>query len=209
MFHINNNGDIRKCSAHKKPCPYTNFPHFTEIDKAQKFYEHNNNSIISPLKSKKLLTQLSPIVTENTIVPKNGGSYFGVDISENLLTNRLNLWREHIGPEKADTLEQYKHNRDKGRHFHITVISPPEMRQIGYTKVSEMFNNKKATFLLGGIGTIAEGENETWFVTAECEEADKKRAELGLPPKDYHITLGFLHNDIFSKLKNVDTIVIT
>lgn len=207
MFHINNKGDIRKCSAHKRPCPYTNFPHFTEIDKAQKFYEHN----MTTLKGKNLFnsSRLSPITVENIIVPKNRGSYFGVDIDENLLTDRLHSWREHIGSEKADILEKYKYNRDKGRHFHITVISPPEMRQIGYKKVSEMFNNKKAGFILGGIGTISEGENETWFVTAECEEMDKNRAELGLPPKDYHVTLGFLHKDVFSKFKNINTVVIT
>ena len=43
-----------------------------------------------------------------------------------------------------------------------------------------------------GLGRLTEGEaNEVFFRVVRWESGQKARAALGLPPKDFHITVGF------------------
>jgi hypothetical protein len=43
-----------------------------------------------------------------------------------------------------------------------------------------------------GLGRLTEGEaNEVFFRVVRWESGQKARAAMGLPPKDFHITVGF------------------
>lgn len=41
-----------------------------------------------------------------------------------------------------------------------------------------------------GVGRIAQGTDETYFIVVNWPSAQSFRQKIGLPPKDFHITLG-------------------
>lgn len=143
-----------------------------------------------------------------SILPKKGGSYYGTDLPEEAIERQIVAWRNHVGDTNAAIMEENKMKRDGDYSFHITVISPPEMRKLSKEQIKETFQNSSATFNLSGVGTISDGEKETWYVKAHSIEADKIRENLGLPPKDYYATLGFIKGDVFKHVKDNSTIVI-
>jgi len=42
-----------------------------------------------------------------------------------------------------------------------------------------------------GLGRVEDGTNEAYFLVVEWASAQALRAKLGLPPHDFHITVGF------------------
>ena len=58
-----------------------------------------------------------------------------------------------------------------------------------------------------GIGSVSDGPNTTWYAVLEWESGNAALARLGLPPKDFHITLAFEKKDVHGVGKGVDTMV--
>jgi hypothetical protein len=58
-----------------------------------------------------------------------------------------------------------------------------------------------------GLGKVTVGKNSAWFKVVEWKSAGSFRQKLELPEKDYHITIGFILNDIHSVPKNKETLV--
>ncbi len=59
---------------------------------------------------------------------------------------------------------------------------------------------------LGRVAASAEG-NEAFFRVISWPSGDEARAAVGLPGKDFHITVGFKTNDIHHKAKNQFTLL--
>ena len=107
-------------------------------------------------------------------------------------------------------------------NFHITIISPPESKTLA-NLTTEQFSELEAInqmvqtgegIDIKGIGYIdgatadgirsADKEKKTCFLAFDIPALEKFRSSLGLPPKDFHITLGFVAGDIHMKIVGQD-----
>ena len=58
-----------------------------------------------------------------------------------------------------------------------------------------------------GIGRAQTDQNDCFYIVVESEPMQQYRQQLGLAPKDLHITLGFYPNDVYDQTKNKSTII--
>ena len=104
-----------------------------------------------------------------------------------------------------DYIEYRQHQiaRDHNQ-FHITLVNPYE-----YQTIAKQSFSLGATFTvtLHGLGLVEKGSSATYFVVASSEQAQHFRQALLLTPKDFHVTLGFKPQDIYSERKGLDTLV--
>lgn len=143
-----------------------------------------------------------------TVTPQKGGSYYGsadariTDVSEKL----REVWRDNV--PNALEFESKKMARDGTEALHITVTSPNETRQLRKSGI-DVTPITRGRFIVTpvGVGRVTDGDNETWFIVFESPALQSARAEVGLPPKDLHATLGFAVKDIFTTPKTSETIV--
>ena len=199
-YHITQDGP-RECRAKERLCPLGG-EHFDSRDEANTSYLFGIKEEFStvPISEKRSLPDL---ITVGALRPMKGGSYFGTVITDRLIGNHLALLEKHIGEEKFKELEQNKVDRDGDYHFHMTILEPKDVRKIGKGTLKDMpvFNTT-----LKGIGSVSnEAGNETWYIIVESDEIQNWREDLGLEPKDLHITLGFLGKDIYNMRKNEET----
>mmetsp|Transcript_25856 Transcript_25856/g.71011 ORF Transcript_25856/g.71011 Transcript_25856/m.71011 type:complete len:171 (-) Transcript_25856:2444-2956(-) len=104
-----------------------------------------------------------------------------------------------------------------GNHWHMTILTKPEMHSLteapNSTKSSESilnfcqlflgnrFEREKDWFALG-VGEYStepgggDGNNQCYFLVCCYPTATALRMKLGLPPKEFHVTLGFKESDI-------------
>lgn len=95
--------------------------------------------------------------------------------------------------------------RDSERH-HVTVVTPIEYPKLP-AQATVPFNAYPVQVSLLGVGHIAEGDNEVYFIVCESPAVQAIRAALGLASADLHITLGFKQQDIFDQPKNRSTLL--
>jgi len=107
-------------------------------------------------------------------------------------------------------------------NFHITAISPPESKALEslsgdqlarLQEINQALQNGEGVEIKG-IGYIdgatAEGirpadkEKKTCFLAFDIPALEEFRSSVGLPPKDFHITLGFVGGDIHMKTLGQD-----
>ena len=105
-----------------------------------------------------------------------------------------------------DNFSNYRNNqalRDHGK-FHMTLINPYEYKEVDTKNIAigEVIN-----ISLLGLGHVAKGKQETYFVVVDSSVAQAKRRQLGLADKDFHITLGFNPNDIYGVSKGVERLI--
>ena len=94
-------------------------------------------------------------------------------------------------------------SRDDNK-YHITIIEPNEVSK-------EQLNNyniieKEVKILNLGLSKIVNNNNEVFYLFIYSDDLNKIRKEFDLPPKNFHITLGFKFNDIHDKEKGYDNI---
>lgn len=113
---------------------------------------------------------------------------------------------------------EYLNNRVRrdGNESHITLVTKSEVEQVLPSPTDgaiEIFLATLAETAVDdwqdvGLGRLTEGEaNEVFFRVVRWESGQKARAALGLPPKDFHITVGFKKADIHHRAKNESTLV--
>jgi hypothetical protein len=139
--------------------------------------------------------------------------YFSVHVPESALSERLAAWREYVGQDNADRMEQAKAQRDGAKKFHVTAFTYKDLRKLGrggVGRVYEALSDARLDLKLEGIGTINDPDSnkETWFVKAACPELNRVRSNLRLEDKDFHVTIGFTGGDVFNRYKGYDTLVI-
>ena len=199
-YHLTSNGP-KECHATKKPCPLGG-EHYTTMEKATAAYLKTNNLKDLPSNIRNSLPK-----TDVTVFLKGfaGNSYLGAEIDRNVVQPYLDVWINFVGSENADFLSGNKANRDRGYFYHLTVITPPEMRKMRID-FKDIPQGSKLT--LNGIGKVEEPENESWFIVCSSPELNNWRAKQGLPEKDFHITLGFSKKDIHNQFKGKDKIIL-
>lgn len=105
--------------------------------------------------------------------------------------------------EKYTSFRQNQEIRDHGQ-FHVTLVNPYEYQKINKNQftLGEKFNVS-----LKGLGRVEKDSSATYFVVVSSDEGQRFRQTLLLKAKDFHITLGFEPNDIYSEPKGVDTLI--
>lgn len=109
--------------------------------------------------------------------------------------------------------------RRNGRAHHITLVSPKEIRLLdGEYKYNPTALVKKLSGALRsapnpqlvGLGRAVDSnddKNDSFFCVLDWPAANIVRADLGLPPHDFHITVGFAEKDIHGVRKDRSTLI--
>ena len=128
-----------------------------------------------------------------------------------------------------DSWVQQRQNRD-GSHSHMTLLSKVDLQLLAQNVEQKIWPGgvlPSATDMSGiaaavvallgkarfawdwvdvGTGTCKDASGEATFRVVLWPAATCLREKLGLPPKDFHITLGFQGNDVHSKSKGLTSI---
>jgi len=207
-YHITEDGP-KLCSAKKGNCPITrdsNDSHYDNVQEAQKIYEEKMLNLSQTVLYKKSnngfpkKVNLPQITLSSRLKAKKGGSYYGLSIPEESIQQYLKVWRNEIGNDLAQEMEEAKINRDGGYHFHITALSPKETRSL--KKKGQNIDLPDFSVALTGIGSVSDNDKEAWFITADSKEIDEYRRGLELPKHNLHITIGFKNGDVHTKSKD-------
>jgi len=108
----------------------------------------------------------------------------------------------------ADTIPDFKmcnerlldRNRDK---YHITIFNAAEC-----AKTPILLQNvtgllvKNSSITYKGLGSLEQDGMITYYVVVDSPVLNALRSDANLLPKDFHITIGFTHKDLFKGRKN-------
>lgn len=136
------------------------------------------------------------------LTPRVGGRYYAVEVEESDINHLITIWKGMT--KRSEEFEKSKLARDRVREFHVTVFSPRETRAL--RKSGAKIEDTTFSFQPLGIGKVEEENNEAWFIVLDSKEANEYRRSLGLPPKDFHVTLGFDRKDIHNQSKGTETL---
>lgn len=153
-------------------------------------------------------------------VNKNGMKKVKENVPNQYVQNRIQRDRgsnQHITifikPEMKKALKFIEKNKKNigGKNKEAGKI----IDQIG-TSPKKMFNlflQLSATCLKNdwkplGIGKAVQGEDEVYYMVVDWPSAVELRTLLGMPEKDFHITIGFKKKDLHNVSKNEKTIVV-
>ena len=105
---------------------------------------------------------------------------------------------------RARFLKRMLENRARrdGPLHHITIISPGEFANLSDVRDMGSLSLPRFDFDLGTVSVIHTMARTVIFTPAESPDANEFRSQLGLGPRDFHITLGFLPSDIHSVRKS-------
>jgi len=145
-------------------------------------------------------------VSIEVLTTRSGMPYIGCSIDEYLIEPYLQELREHTN-RKYNILRNNQIERDLDE-FHITLLSPRE-----FSKLSKIFRKRilqyieqRIEFDFFGLGKTVKNSNVSYFIVLESNKAKDIRTSLGLPTRDFHITLGFDEQDIHNVSKSKATI---
>lgn len=138
-----------------------------------------------------------------------GNNYLGIDIKESVIKTFLDDLKDILGEDDYVKYTSLQQNRDHNK-FHITLINVGEYNKLSNEMGMDKFINSLDKILeypiddltMLGIGTATRNENRAYFIVCKSEKLNAIRQRYGLGPKDLHITLGFLHKDVFNVRKN-------
>lgn len=151
----------------------------------------------SALVEKTLTLEISELQDNSGLV------YLGGKVPEVELSRYLKQLETTLGKEKYAIYRQHQAARDH-QSFHVTLVNPYEYQTIN----KEKFNlSQKFRVTLHGIGKVAKGDKESYFVVASSSDGQFIRQKLLLNNKDFHVTLGFYSDDVYGVSKGRDTLI--
>jgi hypothetical protein len=135
-------------------------------------------------------------------------NYVGIEFNPESITTFLDQLKDILG-DKYEEYTKLQQQRDRGK-YHLTLLPTMEFDQIsksmGYDKflnyLERIFKVEVDDLKLIGLGKAEKSGNESYFVVVDSEILDTIRENLGLPEKDFHITLGFKWKDVYDVRKN-------
>ncbi len=141
----------------------------------------------------------------NWIKDKLGGNYIGIDIKEESIQKYLTELKL-ILKDEYETYREYQSRRDSGK-FHLTIINTNECNKLLKDISMVRYINLAQEYIIDdlkmiGVGRATKNENIAYFIICRSEKLDYIREHFGLNKKDFHITIGFLYNDVFGVPKN-------
>ena len=138
-----------------------------------------------------------------------GNNYVGVKIPKGIVDPFLLELKDILG-DKYESYIDLQQKRDHNE-YHITVINVMDYNKLSKDIGMDKFINSLESDLkypiddiqMLGIGTATKTTNTTYFVVCRSEKLKAIRDKYNLPEQDFHITLGFLHKDVFGVRKNI------
>jgi hypothetical protein len=110
----------------------------------------------------------------------------------------------HDVPEQAVTA--YKAT---GAEYHLTIFTAEEVKtnNIDIHTVEQRLDpsDSRNGLYTYGLGCLA--DEHVWYAVCSFPAGNRLRQSLGLPLKDFHITLGYMRTDCHTKPKNLYTLV--
>lgn len=138
--------------------------------------------------------------------------YLGISINESeadsnnlLFAKILRIAKSTITDFKLFNQKLLERNRDK---YHITIFNAAECAKLPILLQNVTgLNIKNSSLTFKGIGSLSEGDMITYYVVVDSPVLNALRNDANLPPKDFHITIGFTHKDLFKGRKNEPNII--
>lgn len=201
MKYHNTPDGPRPCKATKRACPVGG-EHFEDKAQAQEAYEASQSAVPAPVER-----TLPRTTVTSKVVPFAHGQYYGCNISKTHLNDHLHAMQEELGVGGFALYQGNKVQRDRGYHYHMTVVSPPELSKAKKEGRDFTDTPEANDITFEGLGRCKDGENEAYYIVCSSPSLDKWREDNGLEKKDFHITLGFSRKDVHTKGKGKDTII--
>ena len=137
-----------------------------------------------------------------------GNNYLGIKVPNDVVDPFLDDLKEILSDD-FDTYTENQKKRDHDQH-HITVINVMDYNKLAKEIGVEKFVNSLESVLnyeiddleMLGVGTVAKGDNRTYFIVCNSDKLDAVRTRFGLGKQDFHVTLGFKDKDVFGVPKN-------
>jgi hypothetical protein len=108
-----------------------------------------------------------------------------------------------------------RHARDGVENAHITIANAAECSALfkykpELVRVVDRALGASVDMEFHGIGRAISKKqtNTAWYGILSCEPMARLRAELGMSPKDFHVTLAFEPKDVFDSAKDMTTLVL-
>lgn len=206
-YHVNPaTGEVSPCRA-QESCPFGDMveDHYRSASEARRIFEERQGEQLPATLGRSGLPQVS---VTTRVVGLNRGTYFGAEVEETALRDHRLAWVATVGEEAASAMNAERGKRTSGPGYHVTALTPKEVRKVVATRGSIPPFDRPVEVTLTGVGRVANHETEAWFITCEAPQVDEWRAKMGLPPKDFHITLGFTVKDIYDQFKGPATRVL-
>lgn len=138
---------------------------------------------------------------------KSGRDYLGCELTHDEIEEYLNDFRA-VDPINFKKASCNQRKRD-GHSFHVTIVSPAEYDSLSVTlrKRIRDLRRRNVQLDLVGIGQVGDEQNKSYFVVVNSATLDEIRSIIGLPSRDYHVTLGFYIKDVHGVRKDESTII--
>jgi hypothetical protein len=133
----------------------------------------------------------------------SGLVYLGGKVSAAELSGYLDQLKNELGEEQYVIYRQHQSARDH-QSFHVTLINPYEYQTLNKEKLKKLPSFRVT---LHGVGRVAKGAKESYFVVTSSADGQFIRQKLLLKNKDFHVTLGFSPDDVFGVSKGRDTLI--
>jgi len=138
-----------------------------------------------------------------------GNNYVGIDFPNGIIDPFLSELKDIIGDESFEAYTENQKKRDHGS-YHSTVINVMDYnalsKKMGMDKfinsLDPIFKYEIDDLKMMGVGTAEKNGNRAYFIVCNSDKLDQVRQRYELPKFDFHITLGFLHKDVFGVRKN-------
>lgn len=204
-IHVSEAG-VRPCEAPTpQECP-VGYAHFDNEDQAKDFYEKMMTDRETPLKGHRKNSVNSSSSFESFSakpIPINKGYYHAFPVPQQKMIEWENKLRAELGDEYYNEVTSNRHRRDRGKHYHITLLSPQETKLLKANgKLSKLDEVGAATFETLGVGEAQSGDNTAFFAVVRSPHVNAWRESVGLEKRDLHITIGFDGKDVYDQPKD-------
>ena len=144
------------------------------------------------------------IILEISELRDNSGLvYLGGKVSAVQLNAYLAQLKSELGAEQYAIYRQHQAARDH-QSFHVTLVNPYEYQVVNKEKLKL---SAQFRVILHGLGRVEQEDKKSYFIVASSPDGQFIRQKLLLKNKDFHITLGFLPDDIYGVSKGLDTLI--
>ncbi len=137
---------------------------------------------------------------------KNGRTYFGIEVDKDTASSFLLLLEKLLNPDEFSKVTKNQRERDN-QHHHLTIIGPNEYEVTDEGEFTTILE-KKVQFSALGIGLSSKGTDYSYFAIIDSPDLTRLRNQYNLPPRDFHITLGFSKKDVQGVLKDESTMIL-
>lgn len=135
----------------------------------------------------------------------SGKKYIGLKVRLSDITPYLEQLEMIVGLDEYLLLANKQKSRDKGQ-YHLTLISPEECKKLSELELKDI-KGAMCELKLLGLGVANKGSAFVYYVVSQSDSGNKAREILKLPPKDFHITIGFNESDLHDVVKDSTTII--